>query len=118
MLEYAKLWSLVRPGKAPTYYFNRGSVFEPTDSMAQYFETGGSPRIGYSNPKFDDLIARVRQEFDETKHCALLNEAAALIVEDAPVVHLWTHALVSGVRKGVVYPANASGEIWLMNIRM
>ena len=118
VLEYAKLWSLVRPGKAPTYYFNRGSVFEPTDSMSQYFETGGSPRIGYSNPKFDDLIARVRQEFDETKHCALLNEAAALIVNDAPVVHLWTHALVSGVRKGIVYPANASGEIWLMNIRM
>jgi peptide/nickel transport system substrate-binding protein len=86
--------------------------------MSQYFETGGSPRIGYSNPKFDDLIARVRQEFDETKHCTLLNEAAALIVDDAPVVHLWTHALVSGVRKGVVYPANASGEIWLMNIRM
>jgi peptide/nickel transport system substrate-binding protein len=118
VLEYAKLWSLVRPGKAPTYYFNRGSVFDATDSMAQYFETGGSPRIGYSNPKFDDLISRVRQEFDETKRCTLMNEAAELIVNDAPVVHLWTHALVSGVRKGITYPANASGELWLMNIRM
>ena len=26
--------------------------------------------------------------------------------------------IVSGVRKGIIYPANASGEIWLMNIRM
>jgi len=118
VLEYAKLWSLVRPGKAPTYYFNRGSVFEPSDSMAQYFETGGSPRIGYSNPTFDELIARVRQEFDETKRCALLNEAAAIVVEDAPMIHLWTHSLVSGVRKGITYPANASGEVWLANIRM
>jgi peptide/nickel transport system substrate-binding protein len=118
VLEYAKLWSLVRPGKAPTYYFNRGSVFEPSDSMAQYFETGGSPRIGYSNPKFDDLIVRVRQEFDETKRCALLNEAAAVVVDDAPMIHLWTHTLVSGVRKGVAYPANASGEVWLMGVRM
>jgi peptide/nickel transport system substrate-binding protein len=118
VLEYAKLWSLVRPGKASTYYFTRGSVFDATDSMAQYFETGGSPRIGYSNPKFDDLISRVRQEFDETKRCTRMNEAAELIVSDAPVVHLWTHALVSGVRKGITYPANASGEIWLMNIRM
>lgn len=118
VLEYAKLWSLVRPGKAPTYYFNRGSVFEPSDSMAQYFETGGSPRIGYSNPKFDELIARVRQEFDETKRCALLNQAAAIVVNDAPMVHLWTHALVYGVRRGVTFPANASGEVWLMNIRM
>jgi peptide/nickel transport system substrate-binding protein len=118
VLEYAKLWSLVRPGKAPTYYFNRGSVFEPADSMAQYFETGGSPRIGYSNPKFDELIARVRQEFEETTRCALLNQAAAIVVEDAPMIHLWTHALVSGVRKGITYPANASGEVWLANIRM
>ena len=118
VLEYAKLWSLVRPGKAPTYYFNRGSVFEPSDSMAQYFETGGSPRIGYSNPKFDELIARVRQEFDEPKRCALLNEAAAIVVNDAPMIHLWTHALVSGVRKGITYPANASGEVWLANVRM
>jgi peptide/nickel transport system substrate-binding protein len=118
VLEYAKLWSLVRPGKAPTYYFNRGSVLEPSDSMAQYFETGGSPRIGYSNPKFDGIIARVRQEFDETTRCALLNEAAAIVVEDAPMIHLWTHALASGVRKGIVYPANASGEVWLPNIRM
>jgi hypothetical protein len=31
---------------------------------------------------------------------------------------LWTHALVSGVRKGIVYPANASGEVWLPSIRM
>ena len=54
-----------------------------------------------------NLIARVRQEFDETKRCALLNEAAAVVVDDAPVVHLWTHALVSGVRKDVTYPANA-----------
>ena len=113
ILEYAKLWSLVRPGKAPTYYFNRGSVFEPTDSMSQYFETGGSPRIGYSNPKFDELIARVRQEFNEPKRCELLNEAAAVVVNDAPVVYLWTHSLVSGVRKSITYPANASGEIWV-----
>jgi hypothetical protein len=25
---------------------------------------------------------------------------------------------VSGVRKGITYPANASGEVWLANIRM
>jgi peptide/nickel transport system substrate-binding protein len=118
VLEYAKLWSFVRPGKAPTYYFVRGSVLDATDYMAQYFETGGSPRIGYSNPKFDEMIARIRQEADEPKRCALMNEAAAIIVEDAPMVHLWTHALVNGVRKGIVYPANASGEIWLANVRM
>jgi hypothetical protein len=41
-----------------------------------------------------------------------------VVVDDAPMVHLWTHALVSGVRKGITYPANASGEVWLANVRM
>ena len=118
VLEYANLWAAVRPGKAPTYYFARGSVFDATDSLSQYFETGGSPRIGYSSPKFDAMIARIRQEFDDTKRCALLNEAAAMIVDDAPVIHLWTHALVSGVRKDITYPANPSGEVWLLGVRM
>jgi len=118
VLEYANLWAAVRPGKAPAYYFNRGSVFDATDSMSQYFETGGSPRIGYSNPKFDALIAKVRSEFDADKRCALLNEAAAIIVEDAPVVHLWTHMLTSGARKTVSYRPDPSGEIWLMTVRM
>ncbi len=117
VLEYANLWSAIRPGKAPMFYFARGSVFDPTDSMAQYFETGVTPRVGYSNPKFDALIARVRGEFDEAKRCAELNEAAAMIVDDAPVIYLWTHALVNGVRKGVTFRPDPTGEVWLMNVR-
>ena len=116
--EYATLWGAVRPGKAPTYYFNRGSVFDAADSMSQYFETGVSPRVGYSNPKFDALIAKVRGEFDADKRCALENEAAALIVDEAPVIHLWTHKQTSGVVKGVTYRADPSGEIWLPSVRM
>jgi peptide/nickel transport system substrate-binding protein len=118
VLEYANLWAAVRPGKAPTYYFARGSVFDATDSMSQYFETGGSPRINYTNPKFDAIIARIRQEFDEKKRCDLMNEAAAMVVNDAPVIQLWTHTLVSGVRKDITYPANPSGEVWLLGVRL
>ena len=29
-LEYATLWASIRPGKAPMFYFARGSVFDPT----------------------------------------------------------------------------------------
>lgn len=118
VVEYANLWGAVRPGKAPTYYFNRGSVLDAADSMSQYFETGITPRIGYSNPAFDKLIAQVRAEFDPEKRCALENEAAALIVSEAPVIHLWTHLQTSGVVKGVTYRADPSGEIWLPTIRM
>jgi peptide/nickel transport system substrate-binding protein len=86
--------------------------------MSQYFETGVSPRINYSNPKFDALIAKVRSEFDPEKRCALQNEAAAMIVDDAPVIHLWTHLQTSGARKNVSFRADPSGEIWLMTVKM
>ena len=59
----------------------------------------------------------MRSEFDPEKSCALQNEAAAVIVEDAPVVHLWTHMQTSA-RKIVPYRADPSGEIWLITVRM
>jgi len=93
-------------------------VLDAADAMSQYFETDVTPRIGYSNPKFDEIIARIRQEFDPVKRCDLQNEAAAMLVNDAPVIQLWTHKMTSGVRKSVTFPANAGGEIWLTKVRM
>lgn len=118
VLEYANLWAAVRPGKAPAYYFARGSVFDATDYLSQYFETGGSPRLNYSSPRFDAMIARIRQEFDDARRCELMNEAGAMVVEDAPMIHLWTHTLTSGVSKRVTYSPSPSGEVWLLGVRL
>jgi len=74
--------------------------------------------VGYSNPKFDELIARVRGEFDAAKRCALQNEAAEMIVNDAPVIQLWNHLLASGARKTITYRADPNNEVWLMTVRM
>ncbi len=49
--EWATLWANVQAGKVPFYYMGRGGVVDPSAALSQYFETGGSPRIGYSNPK-------------------------------------------------------------------
>lgn len=75
-------------------------------------------RVGYSNPKFDELIGRVRGDFDAAKRCALQNEAAEMIVNDAPVIHLWNHLLASGARKTIPYRADPNNEVWLMTVRM
>ena len=62
--EWATLWANVQVGKVPFYYMGRGGVVDPSAALAQYFETGGSPRIGYSNPKVDELLKQERQTFD------------------------------------------------------
>ena len=51
--EYSTHWPLVRKGKRSFFYQGRGSVVDPSAAIAQYFETGVSPRIMYSNKEFD-----------------------------------------------------------------
>ncbi len=65
--EWATLWANVQVGKVPFYYMGRGGVVDPSAALAQYFETGASPRIGYSNPKVDELLSAERQAFDPAK---------------------------------------------------
>jgi len=62
--EWATLWANVQVGKVPFYYMGRGAVVDPSAALSQYFETGGSPRIGYSNPKLDELLSAERQSFN------------------------------------------------------
>ena len=49
--EWPTLWANVQKGKVPFFYMGRGSVVDPSPAFAQYFETGGSPRIGKADDK-------------------------------------------------------------------
>jgi peptide/nickel transport system substrate-binding protein len=62
--EWATLWASVQKGTIPFYYMGRGSVQDPSAALHQYFHTGETPRIGYSNPKLDELLDKEQQEFD------------------------------------------------------
>src|SRR5262249_32114384 len=62
--EWATLWADVQKGKIPFYYMGRGSVVDPSPALSQYFETGGSPRIGVSDPGIDKTLAAERATFD------------------------------------------------------
>ena len=73
--EWATLWANVQVGKVPFYYMGRGGVVDPSAALSQYFETGGSPRIGYSNPKLDELLSAERQAFDPAKRKKILSSS-------------------------------------------
>ena len=59
----------------PFYYMGRGGIIDPSPAIQQYFETGGSPRIGYSNLKLDNLLAQERQTFDPARRKRVLSQA-------------------------------------------
>ena len=116
--EWATLWANVQVGKVPFYYMGRGAVVDPSAALSQYFETGGSPRIGYSNPKLDELLSAERQAFNPEKRKKILSQAMSLITEDAPAHFLWRHQLLFGLAKNVDYRPLPSERIYGWNIKV
>jgi len=117
--EWATLWANVQVGKVPFYYMGRGGVVDPSAALSQYFETGGSPRIGYSNPKVDELLSAERQAFEPAKRKKLLAQAMSVITDEAPAHFLWRHQLLFGMAKNVDYRPLPSERIfgWNMKVR-
>lgn len=116
--EWATLWANVQVGKVPFYYMGRGAVVDPSAALSQYFATGGSPRIGYSNPNLDKLLALERHSFDPAKRKKALGEAMSLVTEEAPAHFLWRHQLLFGMTKNIDYKPLPSERIYGFNIKV
>lgn len=101
--EWATLWANVQKGTVPFYYMGRGSVQDPSAALHQYFHTGETPRIGYSNPKLDALLDKEQQEFDPKKRRQYLSQAMSILTDDAPACFLWRHKLLWGLNNRVEY---------------
>lgn len=110
--EWATLWANVQKGKVPFYFMGRGSVVDPSVAISQYFETGGSPRIGFSDPEVDKLLQAERATFDPKQRKKKLNEAFAEITKKAPACFQWRHQLLYGITKNVSYQPLPTGRIF------
>jgi peptide/nickel transport system substrate-binding protein len=116
--EWPTLWANVQKGLVPFYYMGRGGIVDPSRALAQYFETGISPRIGYSDPKVDKLLAAERQIFDPQKRKKALAEAMRVISEQAPACFLWRHQLLWGMAKNIDYKPRADARIFASEIHV
>jgi hypothetical protein len=116
--EWPTLWDNVQAGKVPFYYMGRGSVLDPGLPLAQYFETGVTPRIGYSNPALDALFAKERSAFDPTERKHALSELMSLITDEAPAHFLWTHKMLWGMSRNIEYDARPDTRIFASEIRV
>ena len=114
--EWATQWAGVRKGKKSFFYQGRGSVIDPGPALAQYFKTGVSPRIKYSNAKYDALFDEIGKEFDPEKRKNLINDAIAILMEDVPAHFMWRHKLAYGVANNVSISPPANGRIYGENI--
>jgi peptide/nickel transport system substrate-binding protein len=116
--EWPTLWANVQRGTVPFYYMGRGSVIDPSAALHQYFKTGGSPRIGYSNPKLDDLFDRELGEFDPDRRRRYLSQAMSILTEEAPACFMWRHQLLWGLARNVDYAPLPDGRIYGLQMKL
>jgi peptide/nickel transport system substrate-binding protein len=117
--EYAVYWGKdgVNGGKLPFYYAGRTSADADT-LYDQYFHTGMSKRIGYSNPEFDKLIEEEQKTGDHKRRIALLQQAGRILMEDAPFVPLYTLAEIYGVARNVLWKGTPDNRILAAEMRI
>jgi len=110
--EYSSHWPLVRKGKRPFFYHGRGSIIDPSPAIGQYFQTGVTPRIKYSNPELDKILAAERAEFEPEKRKKLLQKAFGIILEDVPAHFLWRINTLYGLSNKVDYVPTPHNRIY------
>jgi peptide/nickel transport system substrate-binding protein len=116
--EWPTMWADVQAGRTAFYYMGRGSVTDPGPPLSQYFETGVSPRIGYSNPTLDAMFAKERASFDPNERKRALSELMSFITEEAPAHFLWTQTMLWGLAKNVDFEPRPDMRIYASEIRV
>jgi peptide/nickel transport system substrate-binding protein len=110
--EFVVFWGKegVNGGKLPFYYVGRPAIDADT-VYDQYFRSGVSPRIQYKNPEFDKLIDEEQKTGDPKKRIAILQQAGRILMEDAPIVPLYTLAEIYGAARNVIWKARPDEKV-------
>ena len=92
---------------------------DPTTFTDLMESTNGNNHTGWKNPEYDRLLTMARQEADPVSRMGLLQRSEAMLIEQAPVLPLYTYAsnwllkpYVRGFRPNSLdqYPLN---EVWV-----
>jgi ABC-type oligopeptide transport system substrate-binding subunit len=86
-------------------------VVDPDDFFNEYFESGVSKRISYSNPKFDRLLQQQRQIFDLEKREPILQAAIKILLDDAPIVPLYNPIDIYAAKRRLVWKPSTKDYI-------
>jgi peptide/nickel transport system substrate-binding protein len=117
--EFVVFWGKegVNGGKLPFYYVGRPAIDADT-VYDQYFRSGVSPRIQYKNPEFDKLVDEEQKTGDPKKRIALLQQAGRIIMEDAPIVPLYTLAENYGVVRNVIWKLRPDEKVLTFDMKI
>jgi peptide/nickel transport system substrate-binding protein len=67
--------------------------------------------VQYKNPEFDKLIDEEQKTGDPKKRVALLQQAGRILMDDVPLVPLYTLAEIYGVARNINWKARPDEKI-------
>ncbi len=118
--EWVVYWgrSGINGGKLPFYYIGRGGVLDADIFWDQYFHTGVTKRLSYSNPELDALIEKEQGMSNHEERVKVLQQAGKVIMEDVPFIPLYHLADIYGVSKDIIWKARSDEEIHVYEMKI
>jgi peptide/nickel transport system substrate-binding protein len=110
-------FTAIQQGKAPLYIFGRGSVIDPSEYLHQYFHTGVTKRLEFSNPQVDAALDAEQAAFDPNERVALLRRAMSVLLDEAPAAWLFQYQGIQGVSNRFDYTANPGEDVYAWDLK-
>jgi peptide/nickel transport system substrate-binding protein len=116
--DWGVFWPAVGDGKIPFWFGGRGSVIDPSEYLHQYFHSGVTKRIGFSDPQIDALLDHERTVLDPTERTAVLHQLLSEIMRRAPVAFLFMYEDTYGVANRVEWTPRTDEQVFAWEIRL
>ncbi len=116
--EWGKIWPDIQAGRSPFYLLGRGAVEDPGEYLEQYFKTGITPRVNFSDAQVDADLEAAAREFDPPKRVALLHKAMSRIMDQAPMVFLFQYEDTYGVSNRLDFKARGDEYVYAWDMKL
>src|SRR2546427_226154 len=110
-------FAAIQNGKVGMYIFGRGSVIDPSEYLHQYFRTGVTKRLEFSNPTVDAALEAEQASFDPAQRVKLLQKAMSVLMDEAPVAWLYQYQGLQGVSNKFDFKANPGEDVYGWNLK-
>ena len=105
-------FAAIQNGKVGMYIFGRGAVIDPSEYLHQYFRTGVTKRLEFSNPAVDAALQAEQASFDPAQRVKLLQKAMSVLMDEAPVAWLYQYQGLQGVSNRFDFKANPGEDVY------
>jgi peptide/nickel transport system substrate-binding protein len=115
--EWGTFSDQYQKGLYPMYLIGRGNVSDPSEYLHQYFRTGVTKRLMFSDPEVDAALLAEQKEFDPKKRIDLLRKAQAIIMQRSPAVFLLQYEDTYGAHNRVDFDPRSDEYIFAWDVK-